>query len=67
LTKDDDAVYVVRHDDEGIQFRGVVVVRDLAPALLHDLAKVVETHGPVHDFTEESCAGVRADGDIVGP
>lgn len=62
----DDAVDVIGHNRERIRRDLRKMVRDLCPAVLHDVAVRVQTHVAVHDVAEQTFVLVGADSDETG-
>ena len=63
---DEDAVEMVRHDDERVQVDIRDVVRDGGPTAGDDLAQLVRLEYAVHHVTEDMVTLAGADGDEVG-
>lgn len=60
-------VDVVGHHHECIQFHTWVMIRQILPRLLNDLARRIHPHASLDDFTEQACVALRADGHQIRP
>jgi len=60
-----DAVDMIGHHHEGVQFHVLEMVRDFMPTRAHDFPHVVQPHFPVHHVAEQRGAPVGADGDEI--
>jgi len=61
------AMNMVRHDDECIQLDMREMVRYVRPTLVCDVTRLVQTHFPRHHLAEQTRAVVDADGDKICP
>jgi hypothetical protein len=58
-------MHVIRHDDEGVGFHSVEMVRYRLPACLYYLTHRAELHETFRDFAEQAFALVCAQGNKV--
>jgi hypothetical protein len=63
----DDAMQVVGHDDEGVQFNQWEMVRDILPTTPRDFTRLVRVHFAVDDMAEQAGAFVGAHRDEIRP
>ena len=57
---------MIRHNDEFVQLRLWKMIRDFQPTLLGPFPTFIDPHFPVYNFTKQTCAIVRHDGDEIG-
>ena len=53
-TDNDDSVYVIGHDDKGIQFNQREMVRDILPTTPGGFTRTVQPHFSIHDFAQKA-------------
>ena len=57
---------MIRHNDEFVQLRLWKMIWDFQPTLLCHFSTFIYPHIPIYNFTKQTCAIVRHDGDEIG-
>ena len=63
----DDDVYVIGHNNKGIQFNQREMARDFLPTTLGDFAGIIQPHFAVHHMAEKALLIPRTDRHKIRP
>ncbi|HWQ99604.1 MAG TPA: hypothetical protein VN397_02015 [Candidatus Methylomirabilis sp.] len=64
---DEEAVHVIRHDDEFVQENVGVVVWEIDPGIHRDCSKVIQPHFSANNLPKEAFVSMRIDRHEIFP